>query len=448
MTEIAEKTSPSEEEKAKKQKVVKKVLGIGKKLPFGRFLPSRYIRDFSSADLKDQPADYLRPVEVVDEDEAHVTEKLMEYFASDVPEGSGKANCIYQDPHWGHTTSELYGELTISPDDLPENFRVGLFREPGTYDAFARANFLYDDSPDIAISRLSVKIRHPELVPNVYHPDGKAHELDLLLSEGRPFKRVQLERGIEQPEQDGQGFFFRDARQMWMLNRINRLGKLGLSLFLNKRTGEVFESWLTTFKNNTDKLYEDEQMSLGWAGKYYYSAGPYALNDGAMKFALQPRQEHGLGQAASKAPPGPGTLHRGQRWPDHDPAEVAFDLHVQIATHAAITVPEDGGAHPDKSIMAAEYTDLAWDETHARFVKVGTLTLRRERPEHWTKNDDWYALPMNAWNTFDSMRPLGQLFRVRKEVHRHHRDERLVKSYEEPDTRTRWKCPFSGEMRP
>ncbi|MEM9327855.1 MAG: NAD(P)-dependent oxidoreductase, partial [Bacteroidota bacterium] len=41
---LREKTSPSEEEKAKKQKVVKKVLGIGKKLPFGRFLPSRYIR--------------------------------------------------------------------------------------------------------------------------------------------------------------------------------------------------------------------------------------------------------------------------------------------------------------------------------------------------------------------------------------------------------------------
>jgi hypothetical protein len=42
--------------------------------------------------------------------------------------------------------------------------------------------------------------------------------------------------------------------------------------------------------------------TTGWAGKAHFSAGPFALGDGAMKMCLRPRQKHTIEQVMPADP--------------------------------------------------------------------------------------------------------------------------------------------------
>lgn len=410
-----------------------------------------YARDFSLAEAEAaqimQPDKYLRPVEFIDNKDKAAENKLIKdlkiHFAKDVPTGDGAAakDGAYQDPHWGHTTGFFAGKLEIKADNLNKSFkdfRVGLFAKDRTYDVVVRPNFLFDNEPKIAISRMSIKINYPELVHNEYQ--GNANELDLLLSEGLP---------LECEDSDGQGFFFRDAKQMLLLLDLAKRKGLGkIAMAAHGGNGTVLKSWKNdTFDEATDDLYEKEQRRRGWAGKHFYSAGPYALSDGAMKFCLKPKQEHQLGELLKVDDPRQGAVRREHNWPEGSGDEVTFTLKVQIATDGAISRP-DGEGHPPKSVMAAEYADLEWDDKIAPFEEVGTLTICRKPPEHWKDVAHFANLPISAWNTFHCMRPLGQLFRARQEIHKHHREVRLRKSFRDEDGITSWTCPFSGAKNP
>jgi hypothetical protein len=114
---------------------------------------------------------------------------------------------------------------------------------------------------------------------------------------------------------------------------------------------------------------------------------------------------------------------------------------LQIATVDAIPAPQEGD--PPKCVMAAEYTDLAWNTDHAKFVRVGTLTLKPHDVDPTDHNNLWHTMKFSAYNTFEEMRPIGQLFRARKLVHRDHRRARLKNSFgENPSTNPVGKCPF------
>ena len=94
---------------------------------------------------------------------------------------------------------------------------------------------------------------------------------------------------------------------------------------------------------------------------------------------------------------------------------------------------------PPKDVMAVEYTDLVWDNEKAPFTKVGTLEMEVISTDHSEAEKHWYAVPFNAWNTLHCMRPMGQLFRARREVHRYYREQRMKRSFE---TDAKPKCPF------
>jgi len=425
--------------------VVKAATAFG--LTVGKFTKteSEYERTFvnSKGAAKDveQPEEYLRPVEFEDDDETRVFVEICKHFLNDVEASAGlnPEDGVYQDPHWGHTTGFFAGELSIDPHNLKkgyQDFRVGLFKEKRKFDVVVRPNFLFDDEPTIAISRMSIKIKHPELVDNQFSDSKKAHELDLLLSEGLPLKHH---------EADGQGFFFRDAKQMLMLLELGaatKWGKLGMAGHAGH--SRVLAHWgKGVFQANTDALYKPKQMQLGWAGKYFYSAGPYALGDGAMKFCLKPLQEHKIEPTLDFDDAAQGAIRREHNWPEQAGDEIKFLLMVQIAKAEAIDRPE-GEGHPPKSVMAAEYTDISWDDKIAEFEEVGVLTIKRETPDDWKDIDYFANLPISAWNTFDATRPLGQLFRARRVVHPAHRKERLTKVFGDEKGVHSWTCPFSG----
>ena len=438
--------------------VAKAVGSVGRLPILDAIVGTKFARNFEGVTASRQTLPYLNPKEFKDDDEPQIIEALIQTFVDDttedddIPEGiaqsgGSKLNSNFQDPHWGHTTGHLYGELEIDNiDHLHEHLQVGLFKRKGRYDVYCRPNFLYDPSLPIAINRLSLKLKMPIPVPNVYSPDKVAHELDLLLSEGLP--------AGDNFEPDGQGFFFRDARQLLMANEMkDGLFSLAKVLF-DKTDARVAREWKTKiFDQNTNMLYRGYQTHLTWDKRWYYSAGPYRLGPGAMKFALEPSDPQ-LGDdieifakpdmeaQPSEADYHPSTAHAETFNRLDEDTSIKFTLKVQVASEAAIPEPKDGD--PPKSVMAAEYTDISWDTKHAPFVPVGTLTLRPHRVDMTDPENRWYAMGFNAWNTFDEMAPLGQLFRARREVHKAHREARLKHSFADPDTSpTLGKCPFT-----
>ncbi|MCL4752572.1 MAG: hypothetical protein KJ015_20585, partial [Myxococcales bacterium] len=149
---------------------------------------------------------------------------------------------------------------------------------------------------------------------------------------------------------------------------------------------------------------------------------------------------HDLGRTA-EASGEPTTLHRDapKAWVAAG-KDAVFDLCVQLATPGCIPTP--GPDDPPKSVMAAEYCDLQWDETESPYVPVGTLTFPASAQSDLSQRFPWSPLQFNAWNTLPSMRPLGQIFRARKHVHKAHSEVRLTHIYDAQPGALVDKAPF------
>jgi hypothetical protein len=80
--------------------------------------------------------------------------------------------------------------------------------------------------------------------------------------------------------------------------------------------------------------------------------------------------------------------------------------------------------------MTAEYCDLQWDESKSPYLPVGTLTFSAAAQHDLSQRFPWSPLQFNAWNTLPAMRPLGQIFRARKYVHKAHAEARLEHIYD------------------
>jgi hypothetical protein len=392
----------------------------------------RFPRDIAVAN---ETGEYIRPQEYVDPDEQQVIEILRAATVGDtkrLPKGAGKDDPAFHEPHWGHSTGFLQGTLAIDRiEALPEQFRVGLFAKKQNLPVVSRPNFIHDPKAGLAAGRISVKVRYPELVPNAYAPGGEAHELDLLFAEGGP----EVNGG-------GHAFFFRDARELAMFTTLKPPSMKTLATLLSPRNWPILGRVFKRLKAILAYVKTPVATTTGWAGKAYYSAGPYALGDGAMKMCLRPRQQ----QAIEPVMPADADATKRRRaamqaWVAAG-KDAVFDLCVQLATPACIPAP--GPDDPPKSVMAAEYCDLAWDEVKSPYVPVGTLTFPATAQADLSRTFPWSPLQFNAWNTFPAMRPLGQLFRARKFVHKAHSETRLEHLYDARPGAMVDKAPFQN----
>ena len=402
-------------------------------LVYGAVVRSPFQRVFP-ADLTDAPAidGYLQPQEVIDPDEVALADRVSAAIAADSlrrPKHAGRDDPMFYEPHWGHTSALLAGTLRIDPDALPPQFRVGLFTERGNYPVVARSGVTRDPDLGFAVHRLALKLRYPTRVPNVYAANGDANELDLLLVAGA---------GKEHPA--SHAFFARDARQLDMATRLKPPSLDTVKTFANWRNVAMLLDVLGTVRRLMAPLRQAPATRTGWAGRPYFSLGPFALGDGVMKFNLSPVQTHDV----ADADPMKGDLAR-RALADMDGwmaggRDAEFTLGVQLATPDCI--PNPGPGDPPKSVMAAEYCDLQWDENVSPYIPVGTLTLRSDGSVN--QPSSWVSLQFNAWNTLPEMRPLGQLFRIRKTAHEAHSNVRVGHLYGGTPGEMVGKCPFSG----
>jgi hypothetical protein len=370
--------------------------------------------------------EYIRPCEVEDDDEQALIDEAVRGIVSDArshARGVGKRDPDFHEAHWGHTTGVLRGELRIDAiDALPEALRVGIFGEERTYRIIARPHFVQDFNAKLAAGRMALKLEYPSDVPNVYAPSGSAKELDLLFAEGD-----------SRTNDATHAFFFRDARQLLLV--VNAF-KPSFGTLLDAR------NW--TLLGRTLKALQPAQRLFGianrrgWAGKPYFSLGPFRLGDGAMKLCLLPQQEHTIEPQEMK------TAARGHRsaleaWIAAG-KDASFDLCVQVATPDCI--PGAGPNGPPKDVMVAEYCDLVWDEEASPYRRVGTVVFPAAQRE-LVDAHPWSPFQFNAWNTLEEMRPLGQLFRIRRHVHKAHCEARLEHVYEATPGETVDEAPFA-----
>jgi len=368
--------------------------------------------------------DALKHREIVDEDEV----TLFKTGVSDAVEDT-KAK-LSQDPHWGKTICMSNGTLTIdNVEALPEPLRKGLFSKNADYATVSRINVICDEKAGIAVPRIAIKIDYDKDVLNVYSPDGKAKEFDLLMCGGVP--------GENRP---GHEFFFGNAKEMNMFAYIGRpslatLGLVGMARnwpILAKVFGKV---------SAVVKAYVAEEFDKGVFGVTYFSLGPFACGEGIVKYSLQPKTgQHLLGKFLSVP-----TYIQGQKdgfvqWQKSN-QDAEFDLMVQVATQDCIPEPKRG--QHSKNAMATEMCDLHWDESKSPYVRVGTFKVKGAARDLCQDYQDFCPLQFNAWNTDKENRPLGQLFRMRRLVHENHAQWRVQHQYNRTPNAMVGKCPFA-----
>ncbi len=398
-------------------------------------MPTDYRRAFPrDLDRGGGLGEYIRPREFVDPDEDRIIARVAAAFVNDtrrLPANAGRDDLSFHEPHWGHSTGLLRGTLDIDAvDALPERFRVGLFAANASYPVVCRPNFIDDRRLRLAAARIAIKVQYPAAVPNVDAPSGEARELDLLLAEGSP-------------EVNGPGhvFFARDARTLAMLGTLDPPSRAALRTLLTPRYWPLLVNFARQIRRVTAYARRPPAATTGWAGKAYFSLGPFRLGDGAMKFCLRPRQAHDL-PPANAAQGDPALRHRAamQAWVAAG-TDAAFDLCVQLATPECIPAP--GPGDPPKDVMAAEYCDLQWDELASPYVRVGTLTCPATEDADLSSLFPWSPLQFNAWNTLPSMAPLGQAFRARRHAHKAHAEVRLQHLYGTEPGAMVGQAPFS-----
>ena len=104
---------------------------------YGALVTSPYERRFAGNFPPDEKVDgYLKPREVIDDDEGTVARRVATRIAADSlrrPRHAGRNDAMFHEPHWGHTSGLLRGELVVDRiEALPARFRVGLFAARGT----------------------------------------------------------------------------------------------------------------------------------------------------------------------------------------------------------------------------------------------------------------------------------------------------------------------------
>ena len=398
------------------------------------FLAPHPTKRVFAADLPNDRVEngYLIPHEVFDADEEALFQKAAISVAAHtkaLKKNTARDDETFHEPHWGHTSAMLRGRLKIDKiENLPEQFRVGLFAQGREYAVVSRSGAVKDPDLNFIATRLALKLDYPEPVPNVYASSGEANELDLLFAAGNP--------GNDGADHT---FFARDGRQVGMAFGLKPPSLGTLKTLANWRNIATLLSVKGRAKELMTPLRKAPASQDGWAGMPYYSLGPYALGEGAMKFALLPIKSHKVAENdRAKIDYADFSKKNMDDWfAAGEGAE--FALAVQLATPDCIPTP--GPQDPPKSVMAAEYGDLAWDENASPYIEVGTLTLSTDTAINTP--EVWGNIQYNAWNTLPSIRPLGQLFRMRKHVHAAHSNVRISHLHGGKPGALVGKCPFS-----
>lgn len=307
-------------------------------------------------------------------DEQEITEKLI-VLLKGIIEQRYSGGLTTRDVHVkGHAA--VRAEFIVEPG-LPEEFRVGVFKEPRTYPAWIRfSNSSQDPSVDIK-------------------GDIRGFALKLMGVEGEKLIETQKDATTQDFIFLSTNLFLtKDAKDFYKLVECGALNKkkslsdyLGILWYFltHPRVGIKLLAALRKFPS---------LLEIEW-----FSATPYLFGSRAVKYALKPWLK-----TKSELPQNPSPNYLRERLTEHLAREgTGFDFMVQFQL--------------DPYREPIENSLVEWKEENTPFHKVASIKIPRQKidsPEQLAFAEN---LAFNPWHCLPEHRPLGSANRVRKAVY-------------------------------
>lgn len=266
------------------------------------------------------------------------------------------------------------GEFIIH-DDIPQEFRHGIYAKPQSFPAWVRFSgpgpYITPDIDDVGFMSISIKLMG---VPGPKLMEEEKHTIDLTAVSTPTFvtpdtkANAQLQR---ESMKNAQIFYFLNLRQPHVLDLIMQ------SLFI-KTQSSPFEA-------------------------PYFSCVPYLLGEGrAMQYSVWPKTK--------KRTPIP-------KLPFRPPDDYLRDAMVASLAKGDVELDFRLQLQTDPHLMPIENNGVLWPERLSPRVSVATLRLPKQKFDSPAQMEFAKKLSYNPWHTIAEHRPLGNQSRARKRMY-------------------------------
>lgn len=303
--------------------------------------------------------------------EDEYTRLIADDLKSDIERAYGPGGTL-RDAH-PKAVACVRAEFEVEPH-LPEELRVGVFKEPRTYPAHIR------------FSNASTTVRADS------RRDIRGMAIKLLGVEGEKL----LERERHETTQDfvlinTPRFINRNLIDFYEFLSALRGGPLRLlGFFLNPLHSPLRVLWriATSFKKYGSLL-----------EVRFWSTTPYLFGSKVVKYSARPRQ-----QEVTRIPKKPSDNYLREAMQRHLGAQDAyFDFMVQFQT--------------DPGRMPVEDASVTWDEGASPFRKVATIRIPAQDFDSPERTRFAENLSFTPWHSLPEHRPLGSINRARRVVY-------------------------------
>lgn len=307
-------------------------------------------------------------------DEQEFTEKLI-VLAKGIIEQRYSGGLTTRDVHVkGH--AGVRAEFIVEPN-LPEEFRVGVFKEPRTFPAWIRFSNSSENS--------SVDIKG----------DIRGFALKLMGVEGEKLIETQKDATTQDFIFLSTNLFLtKDAKDFYKLVECGALNKKkSLSDYLG-----IF--WFFLFRPRVGiKLLGALRKFPHLLEMEWFSTTPYLFGNRAVKYALKPWLK-----TKSALPQNPTDNYLRERLTEHLAREgTGFDFMVQFQL--------------DPYREPIENSLVEWKEENTPFHKIASIHIPRQKIDAPEQMAFAEHLSFNPWHCLPEHRPLGSANRVRKAVY-------------------------------
>lgn len=263
----------------------------------------------------------------------------------------------------------VWAEFTVAPD-LPENLRVGVFKEPGkTYPAWIRfSNGGSVDDAKGGLHGMAIKLMDVE-GEKVLANEKLAQTQDFVMA-------------------DHPVFFIRNVEDFadFSTALVESGGKPPLKFFVPDHPQEL--KILQSFQ---------QKQIVNPLAAAYWSQTPYQFGQKAIKFAVQPSS-----QISGEIGTTPDFL-RAAMASYLKEQNAAFDFLVQLQSDPTLTPVED--------------PTVEWREQDAPLQKIATIRIPAQIFGTPEQNAFGEALSFTPWHSLPEHQPLGSINRARKEIY-------------------------------
>ena len=286
-------------------------------------------------------------------------------------------------------------EFTVH-DNLPEQLRCGIFKNPQTYNAWIRF------SPSAPTIRSDAK------------KDAHGMAIKLVGVEGE--KILETEKQAKTHDfllVNSESFFIRNAADYVLFSEAfttnNLINLIGFFFSWNPLKWRIHE---------LSRLLQITQKGMSHPLKSrYWSQVPYKLGSHAVKYSAKPCSEQ-----SDPIPSSPSFNYfeeaMAKQLSDQD---VYFDFMIQVQT--------------DPVKMPVEDSTIIWDENLSPFKKVATIHIPVQNFTTPERREFAENLSFTPWHALPEHRPLGSMNRVRRQVYEtiaRTRHQRNNEPYQEP----------------